>query len=152
MLGGEKTLDVARSLTDAVLVLDQRDAHIIVAVLAKADTRRDGHIGLLDQKLGEFKRTQRAEAFRDRNPGKHGRSRRWNIPACPTEAFDQHVTTLLIDIAHIGDIRAVAIEYRRPDNLDRRERAITKIGTYAPPPCNQSVMADPKAHALPPPG
>ena len=43
--------EVAGRLTDALLVLDQSDAHIAVAVLAKPDPRRDGNIGLLDQQL-----------------------------------------------------------------------------------------------------
>ena len=50
----EEALDAARGLADALLVLDQREAHIIVAVLAEADARRDRDIGLLDQQLGEF--------------------------------------------------------------------------------------------------
>jgi hypothetical protein len=58
---GEEPLDVARRLADAVLVLDQRDAHEIVAVLAEADARRDRDIGLLDQQLGEFERAELAE-------------------------------------------------------------------------------------------
>src|SRR5271166_3447517 len=41
----------ARGLADALLVLDQREAHKVVAVLAEADARRDGDVGLLDQQF-----------------------------------------------------------------------------------------------------
>ena len=37
----EETADAACGLADALLVLDQREAHVVVTVLAKADARRD---------------------------------------------------------------------------------------------------------------
>ncbi len=69
----QKTTDVARGLPDALLILDQRDANILVAMLAEADARRNGHIGLLDQKFGEFDRAHAAERLRQFRPGKHRR-------------------------------------------------------------------------------
>ena len=55
LVGGlEEAPDAARRLADALLVLDQRQAHVIVAVLAEADARRDGDVGLLDQQLREL--------------------------------------------------------------------------------------------------
>jgi len=56
--GIKKTADVAGRLTDALLVLDQRDAHEPLAVLAKCNARRHRHLGLLDQQLGEFQAAQ----------------------------------------------------------------------------------------------
>ena len=56
--GRQEALDVARRLPDPVLVLDQRDAHMVVAMLAEADARRHRHVGVLDQKLGEFERAE----------------------------------------------------------------------------------------------
>ena len=58
-------LDAARSLADAVLVFDQCETNIVVALLTETDTGSHGHVCLLDQKLGEFKRTEMAEFFRD---------------------------------------------------------------------------------------
>ena len=46
--------DVAGGLADALLVLDQRDAHITLAVFAEADAGRDRDLGLLDQERGEL--------------------------------------------------------------------------------------------------
>src|SRR5437899_1781908 len=50
----EHVADAARRLAQAVLVLDQRDAHVIVAVVAKADARRHRDLRLLEQALGEL--------------------------------------------------------------------------------------------------
>ena len=58
---GKKALDVARRLADALLVFDQRDTDVALAVFAEADARRHGDIGLLDQQLGEFELTQLPE-------------------------------------------------------------------------------------------
>ena len=59
--GLEEAPDAARGLADALLVLDQRKAHEIVAVLAEADARRDGDVGLLDQELRKFEAAEMAE-------------------------------------------------------------------------------------------
>src|SRR5690606_10441938 len=47
----EETFDIARSLTDAVLVFHECQAHIVVAVLPEAYPRRYRDIGMLDQQL-----------------------------------------------------------------------------------------------------
>ena len=62
----KKRRTAARRLADALLVLDQRKAHVVVAVLAEADAGRDGDVGLLDQELREFERAEIAEALRHR--------------------------------------------------------------------------------------
>src|SRR6266851_6934720 len=58
---GEEGLDVARCLAQALAVLDERDAHEALAVLAKADPRRDRDIGAFEQKLREGERADVAE-------------------------------------------------------------------------------------------
>src|SRR5581483_4710103 len=65
----EELLDVARGLADAVLVLDERDAHEAFAVFAEAQSRRHGDVGLLDQQLGEFHRPHLAIGLGDGRPG-----------------------------------------------------------------------------------
>ena len=74
-----------------MLVLDQRDAHVIVAMLAEADAGRHRHVGLLDQQLGEFERAEMPERLRDRRPGEHRCGRRPERPAGATEGIDHHV-------------------------------------------------------------
>ena len=45
----EHGLDAADGLTDARFILDQREAHIFVAVFAEADAGRDADLGLFQQ-------------------------------------------------------------------------------------------------------
>src|SRR6185312_10911294 len=47
----EELPEVARGLTDALLVLDQRETHEALALLTEADARRNGKARLLDQEL-----------------------------------------------------------------------------------------------------
>src|SRR6478609_610303 len=61
--------DITRRLPDALFVFHERDADVIVAMLAKADARSDGDRRLLDQQLGELQRTKRTERLRDLDPG-----------------------------------------------------------------------------------
>src|ERR1700674_3225818 len=69
----EEAAHAAGALADALLVLDERDAHIALAVLAEADARCHRHLRLLDQELGELHRAAGSEALRHRRPGEHGR-------------------------------------------------------------------------------
>ena len=50
----KKAADVAGGLADALLVLDQRDAHVAFAALAEAGAGRDRDLRLLDQERGEL--------------------------------------------------------------------------------------------------
>src|SRR5579884_4295645 len=61
---GKKFLHIARRLTDAMLILHQRHAHIAFAIFAEADPGRDRDLGMLEQRLGEFHRAGFAEFLR----------------------------------------------------------------------------------------
>ena len=50
----EELTDVAAGLPDAVLVFDQRQTDMAVAVLAEADARAHRDLGFLKQQLAEF--------------------------------------------------------------------------------------------------
>ena len=54
----QELLQIARGLADALLVLDERDAHEAVAVFAEARARGDGDLGAFHQPLGELHRAQ----------------------------------------------------------------------------------------------
>src|SRR3954454_14208239 len=54
----EHVADAARRLAQAMLVLDQRDPHVVVAVVAEAYAGGDGDLRLLQQPLGEFDRAE----------------------------------------------------------------------------------------------
>src|ERR1700722_966948 len=67
----KKAPDVAGGLADTLLVLDQRDADMALAVLAKAFARRHRDARLLDQEGGELDAAHGAERFRNWRPGEH---------------------------------------------------------------------------------
>ena len=94
--GFKKAPDVAGGLADALLVLDQRDAHEALAVLAEADAGRDRDLGLLDQQRRELDAAERSERL--------GIGAQANIeargggiaqPARPNDS-DQHVAPALV--------------------------------------------------------
>src|SRR5690606_22304078 len=60
--------DAPHRLPDAVLVLDQREAHEALARLAEADARRDRDARLPQQPLRELERAEGAEPLGDRSP------------------------------------------------------------------------------------
>src|SRR5437899_12431088 len=80
-----QVLEPAQRLTDSLLVLDEREADVAFAVLAEADTRRHGHLRLLDEEFGDLERTQTAEGFGDRRPHEH---RALRLRDAPDELFD----------------------------------------------------------------
>src|SRR3984893_5201038 len=83
--GFQEAADIARRLADALLVLDQRDAHMALAIFAKARALRHRYAGLFDQKRREFHAAKRLERLRDRRPGEHRGRRRRHRPAGAAE-------------------------------------------------------------------
>ena len=71
--GFKKAPDVARGLADALLVLDQRDAHMALAVLAEADAGRHRDARLLDQQRREFDAAERRGTARGSAPRRTSR-------------------------------------------------------------------------------
>src|SRR3954469_10271253 len=110
--GLEEAADIARGLADALLVFDQRDAHVALAALAEARARRHCDLGLLDQQFRKLDAAERLERLGDRRPGEHRRFRRRHIPAGATEALDQDVAPLLIGLAHVLDAFVRSVERR----------------------------------------
>src|SRR4030095_16830811 len=53
---GKRFPDAAHRLAGAMLVLDQREAHVLVTVLAESDPGRHGDLAFLQQKLRELDR------------------------------------------------------------------------------------------------
>src|SRR5258705_8331318 len=103
-----------------MLVLDEGDAHESLAIFAKAEPGRDGHVGALDEQLSELDRTDLAIAFGDWRPGEHGGGRGRNRPASPLEALDQSVAPAFVDTPDLLDAVLRAVEGCRRSDLDRR--------------------------------
>src|SRR5690606_41937596 len=70
-ISAEHRLDATHCLADAILILDQGEAHMVVTIVAKADPRRDRHLGFSQQLLGELQRAQVSIRFRNLRPDIH---------------------------------------------------------------------------------
>src|SRR5205814_1520048 len=99
--GGEHPPDRARRLRDALLVLDEREAHVAVAALAEADAGTDRHVRLLREAQGELERAGGAQRLRNRRPDEHRPARRLDLPARAGETRAEGVTPAAVDLAYL---------------------------------------------------
>src|SRR5579883_2962289 len=99
----KEATDVARGLANALLVFDQRDADIALAIFPEADTGRNRNARLLDQERREFDAADALEGLRQGRPGEHGGPRRRHLPARAAKGIHQHVTPPLVNRAHLPD-------------------------------------------------
>ena len=110
----ERVTNSAERLARAMLVLDQREAHEAVAVLAEADAWRDRDLGLGEQKLGELERAHRAERIGNRRPHEHRGLGLLHRPSRAIESLDQHVATALVSRVDLGDAQAKGLAEANP--------------------------------------
>src|SRR6185312_1716390 len=144
---GKKFLDRACGLADALLIFDERNADEAFAMLPKADARRNCHVSLLDQELGERDGTEMTKALWHRRPSKHRRGRRWDGKARPPKAFDERVAAALIHGADLVDALLRTVQGRRGRHLNRCEGAVIEIRFDARQGADQPFVADCEAHA-----
>src|SRR5580692_4002659 len=145
--GLQEAADIARRLADALLVLDQRNAHMALAIFAKARARRYRDAGFFDQKRREFHAAERLERLRDRRPGEHRGARRRHSPAGAAERIHQRIAPSPVDRPYLVDAIVGAVERRRRRHLDRRESAIVEIGFHPRQRRDQALVADRKTDA-----
>src|SRR5580765_4826790 len=93
-----QVLESAQGLSNPMLVLHQREAHVAFAVLAEADAGRDRHLGFLDEELGELQRAEGAELVGNGRPHEHGALGQGNVPAQLVEPVHQEVAALAVDL------------------------------------------------------
>src|SRR3954470_9724612 len=141
----KEAADVARGLPDPLLVLDQRDTYVIVAVFAESDARRHRKVRLLDQQLGELEGAEATKFFRDRRPGEHGGARRRNRPAGAGEAFDQRIAPPLVGRAHLNDAFLRTVQRRRGGHLDRGEGPVIQVRFHPAERRDHALVADRKS-------
>src|SRR5437868_795059 len=91
-----QTLETAQRLPDAVLVLDECEAHVALAVLAEADARRHRDLRLLDAELRELERAERLVLIGDRRPDEHRALRLLHVPSDLVQSVDQQVAALSV--------------------------------------------------------
>src|SRR5262249_50238855 len=145
--GFKKAADIAGRLTNALLVLDERNTHKTFAALAETGSRRYRDFGLFYKQLRELNAAEHPERFRDRRPGEQGGGRRRYWPAGTAEGIQQHVAPALVGCAHLADAILRAIERRCRRHLDRREGAVVEIRLHAAERRDDALVADRKAHA-----
>ena len=68
---GQRPAQIAHRLTDALLVLDQREADVALATGTETDARGERHVGFLHQHRSELDRAHVAVFGRDRRPREH---------------------------------------------------------------------------------
>src|SRR5262249_48620975 len=148
--GFKQPAQVAGRLADALVVFEQRDPHIALALFAKRDARRYRELGLLNQQGRKLDAADGPERFRERRPSEHRGARRRNVPAGAAKALHEHIPSPLVGLAHLADAVLGTVERRGCRHLHRRERAIVEIGLHPRQRRDDALVADRKSH--PPPG
>src|SRR5690606_21277392 len=92
---GQAALKAADRLADAVLVLDEREPHELVAPRAEPDARGDGDVALLDEVRRELDRAHVAVGLGDASPREHGAAGLVDVPADALQAVVQGVAARL---------------------------------------------------------
>src|SRR4030095_11809853 len=105
-----QVLEPAQRLTDALLVLHERETNVAFPALAEADTRRDRDPRLLDGEPRELQRAEAAEGFGDRRPHEHCALRLGHAPAELVEAVHQHVAPLPVHLDDLLDALLVGLQ------------------------------------------
>src|SRR5204863_356828 len=114
-----------------LLVLDEREAHVALAVLAEPDARRHRDPRLLDAQLGELQRAHGPEWLGNRCPHEHRALGLGDLPAELVEAVHQHVAALAMDLDDLVHHLLVALEGDDARDLDRLEGAVVEVGLDA---------------------
>src|SRR5439155_1361998 len=121
---GAQSLETAERLSDALLVLDESEPDIALAVLAEADARGDRDLALLDQHLGELERSHGAESVGNGCPHEHGALGLGHGPADLVEPVHEDVAALLVelhDVAHHGLLALQGDDGRDLDGLEGQD-------------------------------
>ena len=148
-LGVQEAADVARRLADALLVLDQRDADIALAMLAEADARRHRHVGLLQQQLGELQAAQMRHSAAGSAPRRTSRPPGGGIVPAGRGRSPRPARRGACDRCARISLDAVLrpVQRRGRGHLDRREGAVVEIGLHPRQRRDQPLVADREAHA-----
>src|SRR3989442_10794434 len=142
-------LEAAQRLADPLLVLDEREPHVALSVFPEADARRHGHLGLLDQELGELERAQALEGIGDRRPHEHRALRLGHVPADLVEPVHQDVAALSVHLDDLVDALLVGFQGDDAGDLDRLEGAVVQVGLDAGQRGHHSRIAQTKPRRQP---
>ncbi len=129
-----------------MFVFNEREAHVVVAVVAEADARRHCHLGVEQQLLGELQRLHLGVGLGDRRPDEHGGLGRLHLPAHLVEALDQGVAPLAVHLADIAHAVLGAFQGGDGRHLDGREGTVVVVALDARQGGAQALVADHEAH------
>src|SRR5690606_5857704 len=146
-VAAEGFADAPQGLPDPLLVLDQREAYMRVAIVAEADARRHGDLGLGQQLLGELERPHRLVGIGDLGPDVHRRLGHVDVPAEVGEPPREHVAPLLVAEAHLLDVVLRSLERGDRRHLHRREHAVVVVALDAGERIDELAVADHEADA-----
>ena len=80
----------------------RRRKAMVVAEVAEAKPRRDGHAPLAQEQLGELHGLEMGEGLGNLGPDEHGGVGRRHVPAGPGQPLDQGVTPVLVDLPDLA--------------------------------------------------
>src|SRR5262249_52726972 len=140
-------LEAAERLLDSLLVLDEGEAHVALAVLAKADARGHRHLRFLDAELRELQGAHGPERLGDRRPHEHRALRLGHLPAELVEPVHEHVATLAVDLDDLFHHLLVPLERDDARDLDGLEGAIVEIRLDARERGDHAGIAAHEAHS-----
>src|SRR5207245_342189 len=125
---GAQSLETAERLSDALLVLDESEPDIALAVLAEADARGDRDLALLDKHLGELERSHGAESVGNGCPHEHGALGLGHAPADLVEPVHEDVATLLVELHDVAHHGLLALQGDDGRDLNGLEGAVVEVG------------------------
>src|SRR5581483_5856207 len=120
----ERALDAAHRLRDPLLVLDEREADVTLAVRAEAAARADRDVRLAQEPQGELLRRL---ARRDAGPDEHRRPRPFQLPADAREPVAERVPPSLVDRRGEPRLLARLAQRDRRRDLQRLEAPVVEI-------------------------
>ena len=116
-----------------------------VAVVAKANPRRDTDLRFVKQFLGKFQRAHGSIRFRDFRPDIHRSLRHFDHPARFMQPFHQHITAAFVLFGNITHALLIALQRRNSRHLQRRKGAVIVIAFNTCQRADQRFVTDHKA-------
>src|SRR5688572_19433267 len=130
-----------------MLVFDQRESDMGVAVLAKSDTRRDRHLGFLQQIFCEVDGAHLLSRLRDFRPDEHRPFWFRNFPAGALETVNQRIAPPFVHETNFLDAVLRPVESLDRGDLNRLENPVVEIALDARQRVNYVLVADAKTDA-----
>ena len=130
-----------------MLVLDEREPHVAVAVLAEPDAGRDRDAGLLDQMLRKFEGAHLPERLGYLRPDEHRGLGLLDAPARLVQPFKEHVPPRLVHAANVLHALLRPVERNDGRDLDGLEHAVVQIALDLDEGAHDVLVPAAEAHA-----